>query len=91
MSDLRIVLLGRSVSETSRVGNVILGRAAFETEAPPADVEQYSERVRGKHMTIINTPLLLNPDLTLRHITQGLRECVSLCSRTPCDRSSPQT
>ncbi|KAF4114056.1 hypothetical protein G5714_004279 [Onychostoma macrolepis] len=83
LSDLRIVLLGRSVSVTSRVGNFILGRAAFETEAPPADVEQYSERVRGKHMTVINTPLLLNPDLTQRHTTQGLRECVSLSAPGP--------
>ncbi|XP_056308673.1 GTPase IMAP family member 7-like [Danio aesculapii] len=27
-------------------------------------------------MTVINTPLLLNPDLSLLHITQGVRECV---------------
>ncbi|XP_077065462.1 uncharacterized protein LOC143718294 isoform X2 [Siphateles boraxobius] len=78
VSDMRIVLLGRSVSENSRVGNFILGRAAFDSEPPSDDVEPHSERIRGKHMTVINTPLLLSPDLSLRHITQGVKECVSL-------------
>ncbi|CAM4575090.1 unnamed protein product [Leuciscus chuanchicus] len=83
VSDLRIVLLGRSVSENSRVGNFILGRAAFDSESPPADVEPYSERVRGKHVTVINTPLLLSSDLSLRHITQRVKECVSLSAPGP--------
>ncbi|XP_056310868.1 uncharacterized protein LOC130222313 isoform X2 [Danio aesculapii] len=82
VSDLRIVLLGNSVSETSSVGNFILGREAFDTEAS-SDEQQYCERVRGKKVTVINTPLLLNPDLPLRHFSQGVRECVSLSAPGP--------
>ncbi|XP_067249250.1 uncharacterized protein [Chanodichthys erythropterus] len=83
VSDLRIVLLGRSVSENSRVGNFILGRAAFDSEPPSDDEELYSVRIRRKHMTVINMPLLLNPDLSLRQITQGVKECVSLSAPGP--------
>uniref|UniRef100_A0A672KNL4 AIG1-type G domain-containing protein n=1 Tax=Sinocyclocheilus grahami TaxID=75366 RepID=A0A672KNL4_SINGR len=83
VSDLRIVLLGKSVSENSQVGNFILGRAAFDSESPSDDVAPYSDRVREKHVTVINTPLLLNPDLSLRHITQAVKECLSLCAPGP--------
>ncbi|XP_050957626.1 GTPase IMAP family member 8-like [Labeo rohita] len=83
MSDLRIVLLGKSVSENSQVGNFILGRAAFDSESPSDDVGPYSDRVRGKHVTVVNTPLLLNPDLSLRHITQAVKECLSLSAPGP--------
>ncbi|XP_052407409.1 uncharacterized protein si:ch73-170d6.2 [Carassius gibelio] len=83
VSDLRIVLLGKSVSENSQVGNLILGRAVFDSESPSDDLVPYSDRVRGKHVTVINTPLLLNPDLSLRHITQAVRECLSLSAPGP--------
>lgn len=83
LSDLRIVLLGNSVSETSSVGNFILGREAFDTEAPSSDEQQYCEKVRGKKVTVINTPHLLNLDLSLRHITKGVRDCVSLSAPGP--------
>ncbi|XP_048012812.1 uncharacterized protein LOC125246012 isoform X2 [Megalobrama amblycephala] len=74
VSDLRIVLLGRSVSENSRVGNFILGREAFDSGSEP-----YTERIRGKHMTVINMPLLLQSNL----MTQGVKECVSLSAPGP--------
>ncbi|KAL1250965.1 hypothetical protein QQF64_018761 [Cirrhinus molitorella] len=83
MSDLRIVLLGKNVSENSQVGNFILERAAFDSESPSDDVVPYSDRVRGKHVTVVNTPLLLNPDLSLRHITQAVKECLSLSAPGP--------
>ncbi len=47
------------------------------------DVVPYSDRVRGKHVTVINTPLLLNPDLSLHHITQAVKECLSLSTPGP--------
>lgn len=83
VSNLRVVLLGKSVSENSQVGNFILGRAVFDSESPSDDVVPYSDRVRGKHVTVINTPLLLNPDLSLRHITQAVKECLSLSAPGP--------
>ncbi|XDV46505.1 hypothetical protein PO909_014391, partial [Leuciscus waleckii] len=86
MSDLRIVLLGKNVTENSRVGNFILGRAAFESEAP-ADVELHIEKHRGKlkdrDVRVINAPQLLHPNLSVSQITQEVKECVNLSDPGP--------
>ncbi|XP_039530348.1 myb-like protein X [Pimephales promelas] len=86
MSDLRIVLLGTNVAENSRVGNFILGRAAFESETP-ADVELHIEKHRGKlkdrDVRVINAPQLLQPHLSVSQITQGVKECVDLSAPGP--------
>ncbi|KAA0706568.1 GTPase IMAP family member 4 [Triplophysa tibetana] len=67
--------------------NFILRRSAFETEAPSDDVEQRSERVRGKlekrHITVINNPHLLQPNLTDHQISHEVRECLSLSAPGP--------
>ncbi|XP_076866504.1 GTPase IMAP family member 8-like [Brachyhypopomus gauderio] len=87
VSDLRIVLLGKDVPETSRVGNFILGGDVFETEAPPPSVEHHSERVRGhvegRYITLINSPHLLHSELTPEELTQRVRLCVSLSDPGP--------
>ncbi|XP_073699553.1 uncharacterized protein [Garra rufa] len=83
--ELRIVLLGKNESETSPVGNAILGTAAFHSKAPSYS-QQYSMRIRGdvegRHITVINTHLL-QPDLSKQQVTQGVRECVSLSAPGP--------
>ncbi|XP_062874132.1 interferon-induced very large GTPase 1-like [Trichomycterus rosablanca] len=85
VSELRIILLGKSHSETSSVGNFILGRAAFDTEVPPHLVDQHSENARGwveeRYITIINAPHLYNPELT--RSSERLKECVSLTAPGP--------
>lgn len=78
---VRIVLLGKDVSANSRVGNFMFGRAAFETESLPDD--HHSERVRGKGMTIINCLHLLHPNLLYSQITEGVKECISMCAPGP--------
>ncbi|XDV12229.1 hypothetical protein PO909_000941 [Leuciscus waleckii] len=80
---MRIVLLGKSVSENSRVGNFLLGRAAFDSEAPPDVVERIGGRLKDRYVTIINSPQLLQTHLSLRHITQTVRECVYLSDQGP--------
>ncbi|ROL55381.1 GTPase IMAP family member 5 [Anabarilius grahami] len=86
VSDLRIVLLGKNITENNRVGNFILGRSAFEREAP-ADVELHIETHRGKlkdrDVTVINAPHLLKPNLSITQITQGVKECVNLSAPGP--------
>ncbi|XP_036420894.1 GTPase IMAP family member 8-like isoform X2 [Colossoma macropomum] len=87
MSELRIVLLGKDSSEISKVGNFILGRAVFDTEAPPPSVEQHSERARGnvegRYITPINTPHLFNPELSIEEMYHRVKECMSLCAPGP--------
>ncbi|XP_048036049.1 trichohyalin-like [Megalobrama amblycephala] len=86
MSDvtpLRIVLLGKSVSENSEVGNFLLGRAAFDSEAPPDVVERVGGRLKDRHVMIINSPQLLQTNISDHQITQTVRECVSLSDPGP--------
>ncbi|RXN18807.1 interferon-induced very large GTPase 1-like protein [Labeo rohita] len=67
---VRIVLLGSSVSENSHVGNFILGRAAFDSEAPPDVVERVAGRLKDRHVIIINSPQLLQTNISEHQITQ---------------------
>ncbi|XP_051744967.1 golgin subfamily A member 6-like protein 22 isoform X2 [Ctenopharyngodon idella] len=83
ISDLRIILLGKSVSENSRVGNFLLGRAAFDSEAPPDVVERVGGRLKDRHVMVINSPQLLQTNISDDQITQTVRECVSLSDPGP--------
>ncbi len=83
MSDLRIVLLGKSVSENSGVGNFILGRAAFDSGAPPDVVERVGGRLKDRHVMLINSPQLLQTNISDHQITQTVRECVNLSDPGP--------
>ncbi len=74
MSDLRIVLLGKSVSENSGVGNFILGRAALDNEAPLDVVERVRGRVKDRHVTVINSPQLLQTNISDHQLTQTVRD-----------------
>ncbi|KAF4115244.1 hypothetical protein G5714_002733 [Onychostoma macrolepis] len=80
---MRIVLLGLSVSENSLVGNFILGRAAFDSEAPPDVVERVAGRLKDRHVIIINSPQLLQTNISDHQITQTVRECVFLSDPGP--------
>ncbi|XP_056308526.1 thyroid receptor-interacting protein 11-like [Danio aesculapii] len=80
---LRIVLLGKSVSENSVVGNLILGRSALDSEAPPDVVERVGGRLKHRHVTLINSPQLLHKHISDDQITQMVRECVSLSDPGP--------
>ncbi|XP_060760188.1 uncharacterized protein LOC132870531 isoform X2 [Neoarius graeffei] len=87
MSEVRIVLLGENVLLTSRVGNFILGRSAFETELHLPSVKLHSERasghVEGRTVIIINTPHLYNPHLSQEELAQRVKECISLAHPGP--------
>ncbi|KAL1279325.1 hypothetical protein QQF64_025998 [Cirrhinus molitorella] len=80
---VRIVLLGSSVSENCDVGNLILGRAAFDSEAPPDVVERATGRLKDRHVIIINSPQLLQTNISDHQITQTVRECVHLSDPGP--------
>ncbi len=80
---LRIVLLGKSVSENSGVGNFILGRAAFDSEAPPDVIERVGGILKDRHVTLINSPQLLQTNISDHQITQTVRQCVYLSGPGP--------
>ncbi|XP_051745184.1 GTPase IMAP family member 8-like isoform X2 [Ctenopharyngodon idella] len=83
VSNLRIVLLGKSVSENSHVGNFLLGRAAFDSEAPPDVVERVEGRLKDRDVMVINSPQLLQTNISDHQITQTVRECVNLSDPGP--------
>ncbi|XP_067219804.1 GTPase IMAP family member 4-like [Chanodichthys erythropterus] len=83
LSGLRIVLLGKSVSENSGVGNVLLGRAALDSEAHPDVVERVRGTLKNRHVMVINSPQLLQTNISDHQITQTVRECVSLSDPGP--------
>ncbi len=86
MCDLSIVLLGKSVAENSRVRNLIMEIDMCENEEPAALQRlnlMISGMVKDRHVTVINTLHLLNPDISDHQITQTLRECVNMSDPGP--------
>ncbi|XP_062846413.1 GTPase IMAP family member 8-like [Trichomycterus rosablanca] len=85
--ELRIVLLGKNLSDTSTVGNFILGRDAFQTEVPPHSVDLHSERARGdvegRYITIINSPHLFKQNLSQHQLNLLINECIYLADPGP--------
>ncbi|KAK2917110.1 hypothetical protein Q8A67_001484 [Cirrhinus molitorella] len=71
------------MSENSLVGNFILGRAVFDSEAPPDVVERVTGRLKDRHVIIINSPQLLQTNISDHQITQTVRECVHLSDPGP--------
>ncbi|KAI2644399.1 GTPase IMAP family member 5 [Labeo rohita] len=78
--------LSRAHHKPSRVGNAILGADAFQSESA-SNSKQHSKRisgaVEGRHITVIKTPHLLQPNLPHHLLIQGVRECASLAAPGP--------
>ncbi|KAL0146961.1 hypothetical protein M9458_057900 [Cirrhinus mrigala] len=58
-------------------------RAAFDSEAPPDVIERVAERLKDRHVIIINSPQLLQTNISDHQITQTVRECVHLSDPGP--------
>ncbi|KAK7175549.1 hypothetical protein R3I93_002463 [Phoxinus phoxinus] len=69
MSDLRIVLLGKNASQNNIVGNIILDKYVFGKKSSP-DVEEHSEKVERRNITVISTTQLLKSTLSQSQLTQ---------------------
>ncbi|XP_048020993.1 GTPase IMAP family member 8-like [Megalobrama amblycephala] len=86
VSDLKIVLLGKNVSGNSRVRNSILGIDVHESDASTG-LQQHCLRISGtvkdRHITVINTLHLLNPNISDHQIIQTVRDCVNLSDPGP--------
>ncbi|KAJ8332279.1 hypothetical protein SKAU_G00427620 [Synaphobranchus kaupii] len=80
MSELRIVLLGRSGEEKSKVGNIILGREVLSVKD---ECERAQGVVNRRRVALINTPDLLDPQLPDRKLFYQIERCVTLSAPGP--------
>uniref|UniRef100_A0A096M2K5 AIG1-type G domain-containing protein n=1 Tax=Poecilia formosa TaxID=48698 RepID=A0A096M2K5_POEFO len=83
VSELRLILLGDSWSEKSRIANSILGAPAFNTEEQPDFSMSVYEMIWKKKLVLINTPDLLHPRIPEAELKEHVELCVSLSDPGP--------
>uniref|UniRef100_A0A3Q1ICA6 AIG1-type G domain-containing protein n=1 Tax=Anabas testudineus TaxID=64144 RepID=A0A3Q1ICA6_ANATE len=83
MSELRVVLLGNSWSERSKLGNFILRETVFNTERAPDHCLRVSGLIEEKKIVLINTPDLLHPEISEDKLKENVENCVRLSDPGP--------
>ncbi|KAM6954486.1 uncharacterized protein FYW47_013455 [Aplochiton taeniatus] len=87
VSELRLVLLGRTGAGRSAAGNTILDREEFGAQASPSAESQRSRRregeVCGRRLVLVDTPDWFCPGLSLEEMRQDVGLCLRLSAPGP--------
>ncbi|XP_039463416.1 GTPase IMAP family member 8-like [Oreochromis aureus] len=83
MSEVRVVLLGNSWSERSQVGNLILSDTKFSPGKELDQCVKVTRQIQGKKIVLINTPDLLNSNISEDKIQEHVETCVRLSDPGP--------